>query len=184
METAWWLTPTSSISASRTPTSCCERASGSGTRSPKPLTRESRRITPSAAPETSAKSRSASQRSSGIGIACACTSTTGSRWDGWPIRLPLHPQGRPGTEAFQMTADDVLDVSQALGAVGSRFEHEQLALTGQRALAVMNGDHSGLVRKLFRGDLMAEVADKLSDVAALVCGGKLRAGLKESPRRK
>src|ERR1700751_4049031 len=159
METAWWLTPTSSISASRTPTSCCERASGSGTRSPKPLTRESRRITPSAAPETSAKSRSASQRSSGIGIACACTSTTRSRWDGWPIRLPLHPQGRPGTEALQMTAHDVLDVSQALGAVGSRFEHEQLARTGQLAMAIMNSDQGALVRELFRSGLVAEVTD-------------------------
>ena len=75
-----------------------------------------------------------------------------------------------------MTAYHVLDVSQALGAVRSRFEHEQLALTGQLALAVMNSDHSGLVRLPFRGDnLVAEVADELSDEAVGCRGGNFRA---------
>src|ERR1700735_3268819 len=150
----------SSISASRTPTSCWERASGSGTRSPTPLTLESRRTTSSAAPEMSARPRSASQLSSGSGMACACTSTTGSGCDGWAIRPPLHTQGRPGAEAFQVPAYYVLDVSQALGAVRSSFEDEQLAIAGQLAVAVMDGDQPGLVRLQLGGGFMTEVADE------------------------
>ena len=79
-----------------------------------------------------------------------------------------------------MTAYYVLDVSQALGAVRRRFEHEQFALTGQLALAVMNSDHTGLVRLQFRGGLVAEVADELSDKAVWCRGGNFRARIEHA----
>jgi len=80
-----------------------------------------------------------------------------------------------------MTAYYVLDVRQALGAVRRRFEHEQLALTGQLALAIMNSDHRGLVRLPFRGDnLVAEVADELSDKAVRCRGGDFRARIEHA----
>lgn len=79
-----------------------------------------------------------------------------------------------------MTAHYVLDVRQALGAVRCRFEHQQLALTGQLALAIMNSDHPGLIRLQFRGGLVAEVADELSDIAVWCRGGDFRARIEHA----
>jgi hypothetical protein len=92
-----------------------------------------------------------------------------------PIRPPFHPQGRPRAEAFQVAACYVLDVRQALGVVRGRLEHEQFARTGQLALAVMDGDHTRPVGSQFRGRLVAEVTDELSDEAVWCRGGDFRA---------
>jgi len=73
-----------------------------------------------------------------------------------------------------MPAYYVLDVSQAIGAIRSRFEDEQVAIAGQLALAVMNSDQSGFVRLKLRGGFMTEVADELSDVAVWCRGGNFR----------
>src|SRR5439155_7841065 len=71
-------TPTASISASLVATSYCAGASGSSARGPTPLTRGSSRITSAGTPLRSARRRSPSHHSSGIGMAWLCTSTTGS----------------------------------------------------------------------------------------------------------
>ena len=57
------------------------------------------------------------------------------------------------------------------GVVRGRLEHEQLARTGQLALAVMDSDHTRSVGSQFRGGLMAEVTDELSDKAVWCRGG-------------
>lgn len=83
-----------------------------------------------------------------------------------------------------MTAHHILDVRQALGAFRGGFEYEPLTLTGQPALAVMNSDHPGLVGELFRGGLMAEVADQLSEVAVWCRSGNFRARIEHAPERR
>jgi hypothetical protein len=47
-------------------------------------------------------------------------------------------------------------------------------------LAVMNSDHSGLVRLQFRGGLVAEVADELSDKAVWCRSGNFRARIEHA----
>ena len=65
--------------------------------------------------------------------------------------------------------DHAGQLPQALGVEG-----EQLARTGQLALAVMDSDHTRSVGSQFRGGLMAEVTDELSDKAVWCRGGDFR----------
>src|SRR5260370_33767207 len=57
--------------------------------------------------------------------------------------LPVHAQGRPGAEAFQVASYHVLNIGQALGAVSSRLEYEHRSPGGELALSVFDGDHGG-----------------------------------------